>query len=241
VSGAPSWIRLAAGSVILWIGAFFCLLGALFFVVGAQEAVTDYLFARDSQATEASLIGKTVQPAESGLNSTTRYVIHYRFAAADGALIERYETVPVEMWESVKPGGSFSVRYVPGEPARSRAATTTDWPFALIFMALGGIFCAVGGPLAYFGGKETTRQWRLWRTGVGAAATVTGIAASSTTVNNMRQMQILYRYKDALGVEHEGSSAPMSAENAFAWSKGDHGSVRYDQQDADSSIWTGKA
>jgi hypothetical protein len=241
LSGAPSWIRLAAGSVTLWIGVFFCLLGPLFFVFGAHEAVADYLFARDSQATEASLIGKTVQPAESGINSTTRYVINYRFAAADGAFIERSETVPVEIWESLKPGAAFSVRYVPGEPERSRAATTTDWPFVLVFMALGGIFCAVGGPLAYFGGRETTRQWRLWRTGIAVAAKVTGIAASSTTVNNMRQMQIQYRYKDAIGVEHEGSSAPMSAENASAWSKGDRGSVRYDQQDADSSIWTGKS
>jgi hypothetical protein len=241
LSGAPSWIRLAAGSVTLWIGAFFCLLGPLFFVVGAHQALAEYLFARDSQATEASVIGKTVQPAESGINSTTRYVIHYRFATADGSLVERSESVPVEIWESVEPGRAFSVRYVPGEPARSRAATTTDWPFAIIFMALGGIFCAVGGPLAYFGGRETTRQWRLWRTGIAVRATVTGVNASSTSVNNVRQLQILYRYKDALGAVHEATSAPMSPERAFAWSKGDAGSARYDPQNADSSIWTGKA
>jgi hypothetical protein len=241
MSGAPSWIRLAAESVTLWIGAFFCLLGALFFVVGAHQALAEYLFSRDAQATEASVIGKTVQPAESGLNSTTRYVIRYRFVAADGSLVERSEFVPVETWEGVQAGSAIPVRYLPGAPTRSRADATADWPFAIIFMALGGIFCAVGGPLAYFGSRETTRQWRLWRTGIAVPATVTGISASSTRINNVRQLQILYRYKDALGAVHEATSAPMSPERTFGWSKGDTGSARYDPQNADSSIWTGKS
>jgi hypothetical protein len=241
VTGAPSWVRLGASSVILWVGALFCTIGAPFFALGAHEALKELLFARNAQRVQATVVEKTLQIAQPGKNPTTRYLIRYRFAAADASQVERTESVPVEQWESVASGAAFEVRYLPGDPARSRAATDTDWPFALIFMALGAVFCAVGAPLAYFGGKETTRQWRLWRTGIAAPATVTGIAASSTTINGVRQLQILYRYKDSLGAAHEGRSAPMSPGAASEWSKGTSGFARYDERDPQSSIWTGSA
>lgn len=241
MNGAPSWVRLGASSVILWVGAVFCVIGAPFFALGSHEALGEVLFVRDSRPARATVVAKRILAAEPGKNSTTRYLIQYRFATDDGSPVERSESVPVERWESVEPGGALEVRYLRGEPERSRAASATDWAFAGIFMALGAVFCAVGAPLAYFGAKETTRQWRLWRTGIAAPATVTGIAASSTTVNGVRQLQILYRYKDSLGAAHEARSAPMSPAAASEWSKGTSGVARYDEHDPKSSIWTGNA
>lgn len=241
MNGAPSWLRLALGSVILWVGTIFCIVGVPFFLLGAQEALGEFDFARNAQSVRATVVDKSIDYAEPGRNNKTRYLVHYRFAAPDGASIERTEAVPTEKWETAAVGGVLDVRFVKGDPSHSRTADTTDWPFALIFMSLGLIFCAVGGPLAYFGGRETTRQWRLWRTGVPVTATVTAITGSSTTINGVRQLQIRYRYKDASEAEHEATSAPMSPERALEWSKGRQGHARYDQQNADSSVWTGKA
>ena len=240
MSAAPSWIRLAAGSIFFWVGGLFCLIALPLLVFAGNEALSESMFIRKSQPAQATVLEKSLQNAEPGKNSTTRYLLHYRFVAPDGTRVEQTETVSVEEWESAAPGGIFEIRFLPGQPARSRAANETDWPVATAFMALGVIFAGVGGLLVFIGGKETMRQWRLWRTGIPVPATVTSITSSSVTINGVRQLQICYRYKDSLGVTHDGSSSPMSPDRAAEWSKGDRGFARFDQQNTDSSIWTGK-
>lgn len=236
----PSFFKLVSRSVWLWVGALFLLVGIVFTTTGIQEVQQEQQYQAQGTAVQATVSDKSIERATRGENSRTRYLITYRFLTAQGEAIDGSAEVAVEEWERLEAGHPFSVTYLPGEPQSSRASSENDWIRALIFTGLGGVFVLLGGGLTFGSLHAILRTIRLSREGLIAEGTVLHVGSTNTTINRVRQWRIRYRYRDHLGRPQEGQSHLLSSDEASNWREGDTGTVRFDRERSQDSVWIGK-
>lgn len=237
---SPSLFKLASRSMWLWVGTLLLLVGIVFTTTGIQEVRQEQEYQAQGVAVQATVSAKSIERAKRGENSRTRYVIAYRFTTAQGEAIEGSAEVPVEEWERLEAGHPFSVTYLAGEPRESRAAGEDDWVTALIFTGLGGVFTLLGGGLTFGSLRSILRTIRLSRQGLVAEGTILHVGPTNTTINRVHQWRIRYRYRDHLGRTQEGQSHLLSPDEASVWRVGDTGTIRFDRQQPDVSVWVGK-
>ena len=236
----PSLWQLAKTSVFLWVGLLFVPIGVVFIGVSVSMALEERAFANRGQTADATVVDKSLKKADFDSNPTTRYMVRYRFTTPDGGNVEQIREVSVEEWERLAPGSILPIRFLPDRPDDERRADESTWVGVASFLALGLIIAAVGIPLLVSALREIARQRRLWRTGTTVSALVTGVAASSTVINGLRQWEIRYSYTDPAGTKHEGRSNCMPEDEARQWQHGDRGNARIDPNVTGSSIWLGK-
>jgi hypothetical protein len=221
-------------------GTFLLLIGSVFFVVGVQEFQKEQTFRSQGLTAHAIVVEKSLVKAKRGENRATRYVITYRFTTQAGEERDGSADVPVEEWERVERGQTIPVTYVPGVPDANRAQGNNEWIAALVFLCLGGVFVLLGGGLAFSDARALVRATRLSRHGLVTDGTVLRAEPTGTMINRVTQWRIVYRYRDHVGRSHEASSYLMPPEEAASWKDGDTGTVRFDRERPEISLWAGR-
>lgn len=236
----PSLWTIARGSILLWIGILFSIVGLVFLTFGLRASLEEQAYKTQGLATQALVIEKTLVRADRQHNPRTRYLVSYRFTSADGEEITGTADVPVEDWERLEPGQPFAVTYLPGEPDSSRPPGGEEWIAALLFSLFGGGFALLGAGLAFVDGRALLRAVRVLRHGIDTEGTVIRAGPTGTTINRVPQWRIHYRYRDHLGRHQEGASHLVSPEEGSAWKEGDRGAVRFDRERPEISLWAGR-
>lgn len=226
-------------SVQLWVGTFLLLIGIIFGIIGLEKIRVDQAYRTQGLTVSATVVDKSILRAKRGENSRTRYIISYRFTSGQGETVEGSTDVSVEEWERVEEGQTIPVTYLPGDAESSRTRGENDWIAALVFLCIGGVFSLIGGGLAFFDLRVGLRAMRVSRHGMAAEGTVVHAGPTSTSINRVRQWRIDYRYRDHLGRAHEGASHLLSPEDGAAWKEGEKGSVRFDRDRPEISVWMG--
>ena len=237
----PSLWTLLSRSVQLWVGTFLIPVGIVFSIIGLQEFRQDHAYRTQGLTVNATVVDKSILRATRGENSRTRYIITYRFTSGQCEEVNGSTDVPVEEWERMETGHSIPVTYLPGVPDSSRGQAEEKWIVALVFLCIGGVFTLIGGGLAFFDLRTGLRAIRVSRHGMATEGTVVHTGPTSTSINRVRQWRIDYRYLDHLGRAHEGASHPLSPQDGAAWKGGDKGTVRFDRERTEISVWIGAA
>jgi hypothetical protein len=108
------------------------------------------------------------------------------------------------------------------------------WAFA------GLVFSAIGAATLGYTIRVKRRTARLRAIGVRTEATVLAVQPSWLAINDVTQMKVRYRFRDALGRQHEAATGPIPPEEADAWKVGDVGVIYYDPDRPEDSTWTGE-
>jgi hypothetical protein len=239
-SSQPSLLRLTLPSIPLWAGLIFLLVGVVFSVTGLQEARQEQQYREQGLTVDATVVNKSLVPAKRGEQSRTQYLLVYRFTADQGESREGTTEASVEEWEQTEVGQRISVRYLPGAAGSSRGAQQNEWATALVFSGLGLVLTLVGGWMTLSNVRLILRTIRVSRHGLPTEGVISKVGQTRTRINRVTQWQIHYRYQDHLGRNHEGRSHLLSPAEAADWRQGSTGTVRFDRQQPDVSVWLGK-
>jgi len=239
-SATLSLWTLARRSFLLWVGMPFLILGLVFLTIGVQASLEEHAYRTQGLTVEAVMPDKSIVKADRQQNPRTQYVISYRFTPAQGETITGSAEVPVEEWERLEAGRTFTVTYLPGDPASSRPPGGDDWIAALVFSLVGGVFTLLGAGLVFEDGRRLVRAARVLRRGIPTEGTVVRTEPTNASINRVTQWQIRYRYRDHVGRAQEGVSPLVSPEEALEWKESDHGIVRFDRERPEISLWLGR-
>ncbi len=101
------------------------------------------------------------------------------------------------------------------------------------------MFALLGGVLAFAEGRYLVRAARVLRHGLVTEGTVLRAGPTGTSINRVSQWRIHYRYRDHFGRQQEGASHLVSPEEGLTWKEGDRGTVRFDRERPEISLWVG--
>lgn len=230
---------MARRSVLLWVGTLFLILGLVFSTIGIRTWLEEQAYNTRGLDVQAVVLDKTLVRANRQDNIRTQYLVTYRFTSANGEEIDGTADVPVEEWERLEPGQTFPVTYLPDKTDSSRPPGGDEWIAALVFSIIGGVFTLLGGGLAFFDARDLVRAVRVSHHGLVTDGTVLRSNPSSTSINRVPQWHVHYRYRDHFGRTQEGVSHLMSPEEGSTWKEGDRGTVRFDRERPELSVWMG--
>jgi hypothetical protein len=226
--------------IALWVGVIFVVAGAGATVAGIVEWRAARTFERDAIAARATVVAKTIESANRESETSTRYLVTYAFAAANGAAVEQTEEVSVDAWETLEEGSEVAIRYLPSDPSTARSRPSEPaWipPFMAMFPVL---FVAIGVLVARPGVARARVVYRVATRGVTTQATVVDVAPTNVRINRVTQWRIGYEFRNRSGRTLRGESDLLAPQSAQAWSLGDHGTVRYDPDRPEDSVWLGE-
>lgn len=216
----------------IWLGV-----GLPLLIIGLSMWWQSSRYGEEGVHVEGMVLSRDVIPA-SGRQST-RYRVRYRFRTREGATYENTQNVDVEVWEKLQERGPVEVEYLHGSPRSNRVAGQSGQAGVLVFSLLGGFFSFAGGGLLVFSLVRVAARRRILRIGTPAEAVVLAVEQTNLSVNRVRQWRLRYRYRDVVGMEHEGKSGYLSPETASSWSQGDTCQVKYDPRRPEKSAWLG--
>lgn len=104
---------------------------------------------------------------------------------------------------------------------------------AVIFSCIGG-FCLVTGL------RQKRKEERLLQSGTTVEAQVRSVERTGARVNRRYLWRVRYVYQDYAGLNHEGDSGYLSAEEARTYSIGEQVYIRYDPDQPNTSMWLGR-
>jgi len=232
----PPFSRLAWRSFSLRIGAFLLFAGFGLGLGGAAEWKKGERLLREGIAAEGTVIAKSIDPARRVENPRTRYLVTVRFAAGETP-IERTEEVTVERWEALAEGGPAAVTYLASDPTNAAAAAPVVAGVAYAMGGLGLLIGALGAALLLPALARIRLVRRLHREGEPAAGRVLDVGPTGTVIDRVRQWRLRYEFPGPLGEPVKGESDLLRPEEAARWKPGDAGSVRYDRDRPEASIW----
>src|SRR5688572_5623277 len=126
VPPAPSFLSLARRSFWLLFAGVWLLIGLAALVTGALLTLRERRFAGDAVRAEGVVTAKDWQNTGSGRSRGREFQLAYRFAAADGQLVEGRDAEDFERWLEIEAGDSVAVEYARGSPGVNRLAGRSD-------------------------------------------------------------------------------------------------------------------
>jgi hypothetical protein len=102
---------------------------------------------------------------------------------------------------------------------------------------LGSVFAVVGGAVFVWSTLRVWRQWSILRQGDLTQATVLAVQPGNAEINNVRQWEVRYQYRDHHGRVHEGTSGDVAPDLAHGVAVGDTVGVRFDRERPEHSAW----
>jgi len=136
-------------------GLFFALLGGVFATVGGVKLSRELSYRNDGVSVFGVITSKSIESVAAN-QSSTRYLVGYRFTTAQGAAIDGRDEVDVERWEALRQGDPFEIVYLPASPVTNRTAARTDLPLGAAFTGL-GVFVLLVGVVVLFMGVRSAR------------------------------------------------------------------------------------
>lgn len=126
----------------VWFGPLFAAMGAAFMVFAVLGYQNSAALSERGATTTATITDKRIQRDED----STRYLLSYRFEAADGSTHGGSFTVSRSRFESTATGGLLTVTYLPDDPGISTADPAERPSLLLLSVVLGmtGLFVVVG-------------------------------------------------------------------------------------------------
>lgn len=239
-TGPSPWTLLSRAGA-LRVGTVLGVLGMVFAIIGVREAYTERQYHAQGLSVAATVTDKSIERAMRGENARTRYLVSYRFTSPNGQDVESSAEVPVEEWERLEAGQRFSVTYLPDAPESSRVQGSGEdvWIAVYVFLVIGVVFTLLGGGLAYSDLRVILRTIRISRHGLPTEGTMVTVRPTGTSINRVPQWRLSYRYRDHLGRTQEGASHLLSPDEASVWKAGDRGTVRFDRERPEISVWMG--
>jgi hypothetical protein len=232
MAGSRSFFRIARRSGLCLCGLFFLIIGGIFTAAGIAKLLPELHYQNSGIPIRGTVVSKSIEKA-SGRQSSTRYIVVYRFTPKPGETLEANDEVTPDLWDELKKDDPFEVVYLPGSPQSSRSAATTEMPLALGFTGIGAFVFLIGGIAVIIGVRAINRQLRLEREGILVEATVLAKFVSGSD-NCIR-----YRYHDPAGREYTRCDDTIGAEEYNRWKAGDVGYARFDPQNPGYSVWLG--
>jgi hypothetical protein len=233
-------LRFLKKAILLWIGTIFFLAGIGAAIAGAHDWRKARHFAREAVTAPATVVSKSIEGATRDGNTSTRYLVAYRFAAGAGTNFEQTEEFPVEDWEQLEQGSALDVRYLTADPSSARVrAGTPAWVPPLI-VGLTTLFALLGATMAVPQLRRALVVWRLQRSGIAAQGVVVDVSPTRVRVKRVTQWRLRYEFRDAEGRTQEGASDYLAPHEAAEWQAGDRGALRYDRERPRDSVWIGK-
>jgi len=222
-------------AVPMWVGTIFVVAGSVASVGSLGEWRDARRFERDAVTDRAEVVAKSLEGATRDGNSSTRYLVIYRFAGH-----EQTEEVPLEEWEALSEGDTVTVRYLTSDPTTARTRPPSPAWVPLLVAGVTALFALLGVAIARPWWRRAVVVLRVQRHGVAAEATVVEIAPSGTTFNRVPQWHLRYEFRDALGRAQRGLSNYLRPDQAAQWQVGDRGAIRYDRDRPVDSLWLGR-
>jgi Protein of unknown function (DUF3592) len=216
-------------------GAIWLLVGIPFFAIGVGTAWTERRYATDGVVVEGIVLSK--DPRRSSDNRT--HAVRYRFITRDGQEVEGRADIGRAAWEALAERAPLSIVYLPGRPTSSRVVGESQWMLPVVFLFVGGTLTLVGGSVV---ARALLLAWArigLGRRGITVTGTVTDVVEAGMGMNRRTPWRLQYRYVDHRGLEHRGVSGDLSAADAAQWQPGNTGTVRYDRDRPNRSVWLG--
>jgi hypothetical protein len=186
------------------------------------------------------IVGKSIEHIRRGSTENTMFVIVYQFTTAAGEAVNGREVLQRRAWEAVHEGDAILVRYLPDDPKRNREASKGGIGGAVIGGLAGLLMGSFGARMIGLVVRPAWRALRLKRAGGSAEGVVVAVEPSRRRVRFTRQWSIRYRFRDASGQEHEGSTGPLAPESVAGWHPGNVGTVFYDPNRPADNIWKGE-
>ncbi len=220
-------VHLLAGAVFVFVGA-----GLLWTAIGMA------LELKQAVDLPATVLDKSLTPADRDQNPSTRYLVRVRFVEPGGQAGESDQEVEPEVWEELAAGDSYPVRYVPAK--RKVIPSGIAEPIgAAIAGVMSIVVLLIGRWLVVPSARQLLTELRLLSGGTPASATVTEVFPTSSSLNRVTLWKLRYRYKDPTGQEHEAESGFLMPDEAREWQPGSVGAVRYDPRRPGTSMWLG--
>lgn len=233
---APSTFALLRRNFWLLFGAIFIVAGLLSTVIGLGIAWEESRFSSEGRRVQATVLGKSIDPGDA--DEGTEYFVQYRFTDAAGTVRDGSDQVGFSVYDAAREGGPIEVEFIPDDPDANRVGTE-DAALSWIILGVGVLVLLIGAAVALSGWRGFRRERRLWRDGIPAAAEVTSVEETNVRVNRRQMWRIRYRFVDASGSTHEGSSGYLGWDEVRDLRSGDRGTIRYDPRRPDESIWVG--
>jgi hypothetical protein len=223
----------------MWVGTIFVVAGTLASIGSVGEWRAARRFEREALTAQAAVVETSLEGANRDGNQSTRYLLTYRFAPANGAELEQTEEIPLEVWETLDAGDAVTVRYLPEDPATARMRSATPAWVPPLVATVTAAFAVLGVLIARPGWRRLLVLLRVQRNGVTAQASVTEVAPSGVVVNRVPQWRLKYEFRDRHGERHEGVSDYLRPHEAAQWQAGDRGTVLYHRDSAADNVWLG--
>jgi hypothetical protein len=169
------------------------------------------------------------------------YYVKYNFDVSGDQHLEGEDSVSSDVWQNLSENSPIQIQYLKGEPEKNRVAHAPERLGGILFLLFGGIAEIVGlVSIGYVIKKKRTIK-NLIQNGMMVDGTITKVYASSLTINDQRQWQFEYSYRDLKGGQHTGKSDYLTPDAALAFKSGLKGRVRYDQNKPQKSLWVQQA
>lgn len=224
------------GGIWLGVGLTFLPLGAYF---AWNEGTLESRLARDGQRASGIVLVKSRGDGSDRRHPDLR--VQYRFTTAAGITVHGDAAVSEPAWEAMREREAVSVTYLPDSPRTNRIdGRVVQWFMPAVFSGVGAMLTLLGGFVMLKAISAARLLRRLREQGFSAAAEVIEVSATGYVLNRVRQWAVRYRYRDHVGIEHDGRSPAMPKEEAERWHPGDQVTVLFDRLRPGRSTWTGE-
>jgi hypothetical protein len=242
-------LRIDGDNFALWFGGIWLGVGAPMLVLGLYFGWYYHGAAKELDVhgvtTAGMVLTKSIDTSSSSRDrssSAPTYWITYRFTTATGDIVKDKAQVDVATWDGLIERHPIQVSYLPSAPRIHRlAGESLPWVLPFIFAAAGAVASTVGVVAVSIGLRARRTATRLFREGITARATVTGVGPSSIRINGVKQWEVRYTFPDSHGRTYRGVSRPMPPEEAEAWDAGQQALVRYDPHAPKQNLWLGSS
>ena len=226
--------RATRGGALL--GLPFVAFSLLAWGIAVRAGLVDLSYRHDALHATATVVDKLVHRASAG-STSSKYLVRYRFVAADGSTQFGSRELPFDEWNALQRGAALQVSYLADRPYESRVGAPGHAAEFLGWGSFGLLFGVAGFLLIYVPLRRAAFVERLLQEGSETVGTVEHVGDSGWVINRRRMWRVTYSYGDSNGVAHTGRSALQPQEAARVWKKGETGPVRYDRGDSRRSIW----
>jgi len=228
-------IRVTRPTLAAWV---LLVVGIALLVVGSALAIEAALFALDGATATGVVTAKPEDPKSS--------VVTVVFATDTGREVTTNLRVGTDLRDRLTVGDPVDVTYVRSLPDalntlgdRSGGWSAGLWFVPLLVLAVGALFSSLGGWLVTSARRYAKLVSRLGAVGIKTTGTVIDNDARELRIRGNFQRRLRYEYTDNAGTRHRGLSDWMPRAAALRSKPPTRGSVRYDPDDPEVSVWFG--